>query len=385
MTAQKNIIYLDYHSTTPVDSRVAEKVMYYMTTAFGNANSVDHGYGDEAAQAVKQARQQIANLINASPQEIIFTSGATESINLAIRGHIQQQNHPCKIIVSPVEHKAVLDTCAALAKKKLVEIVWLQVNQQAQINLENLQKVCSQGASLLCAMAANNEVGTIYPIAEISAITQKYDIPFLCDAAQAVGKIPLNFKDWGITYLAISGHKLYAPKGIGALVVKKGHHLQPIIYGGGHEQRIRSGTLNVPGIVGLGAACHWRKLEMSADEQAISLLRDKLQNLLQSQIPNLVINGDLNNRLAGNLHIAIPDIPNSAIIARVCHQLAISTGAACSSGIVASSHVLQAMNLPANLIEGALRIGIGKFTTQKEIEQTSSLITNAVNKILQLL
>jgi cysteine desulfurase len=355
-----------------------------MTAAFGNANSLDHGYGNEAAQAVKQARQQIAELINASVKEIIFTSGATESINLAIQGHINQQNTPAKIIVSPVEHKAVLDTCKVLAKKGLAEIIWLNVNQQAQIDLEHLEKVCSGGASLICVMAANNEVGTIYPVEKIGAIAQKYHIPFLCDASQAVGKIPLNFQDWGITYLAISGHKLYAPKGVGALVVKKGHPLEPLIYGGGHEQGLRSGTLNVSGIAGLGKACRLRQLEMSADENAIALLRDQLQNLLKAQIPNLLVNGDLNNRLSGNLHISIPDIPNSAIIARICHKLAISTGAACSSGIVAPSHVLQAMNLTENIIEGALRIGIGKFTTKEEIEKASFAIASAVKAILSL-
>ncbi|HEY9801562.1 MAG TPA: cysteine desulfurase family protein [Leptolyngbyaceae cyanobacterium] len=376
------MIYLDYHSTTPVDPRVAEKVMHYMTNAFGNPNSVDHIYGDETAKAVKQARQQIASLINASPTEIIFTSGATESINLAIQGHITQQNPPAKIIVSPVEHKAVLDTCQALAKKGLAEIIWLKVNQQAQIDLEHLEKACANGASLLCVMAANNEVGTIYPIEKIGAIAQTYNIPFLCDASQATGKIPLNFQDWGITYLAISGHKLYAPKGVGALVVRKGAYLPPMIYGGGHQQGIRSGTLNVPGIVGLGEACHWRQGEMSTDETAI--LRDHLQNQLQSAIPELVVNGDLNNRLSGNLHIAIPGIPNSAIIARVRHQLAISTGAACSSGVIAPSHVLQAMNLSEDIIDGALRIGIGKFTTKEEIETASSLIINAVKAIQKL-
>ncbi|AFY44929.1 cysteine desulfurase family protein [Nostoc sp. PCC 7107] len=375
------IIYLDYHSTTPVDPRVAEKVMYYMTTAFGNANSVDHGYGDEAAKAVKQARQQIAELINASPKEIIFTSGATESINLAIQGNISQQNTPAKIIISPVEHKAVLDTCKALVKKGLAEIIWLKVNQQAQIDLEHLEKVCADGAALLCVMAANNEVGTIYPIEKIGAIASSYNIPFLCDASQAVGKIPLNFQDWGITYLAISGHKLYAPKGVGALVVKRNYHLPPMIYGGGHEQGLRSGTLNVPGIAGLGEACRLRGLEMERDEKAIALLRDQLQNQLQIAIPDLVVNGDLNNRLSGNLHISITGIPNSAIIARVRHHLAISSGAACSSGVVAPSHVLQAMNLSENIVEGALRIGIGKFTTREEIEKASYLIISAVNQI----
>lgn len=384
MSTQENIIYLDYHSTTPVDPRVAEKVMYYMTNNFGNANSLDHQYGDAAAQAVKQARQQIAELINASAKEIIFTSGATESINLAIQGHTQQ-NNPCKIIVSPVEHKAVLDTVQALAKKGLVEIIWLKVNSQAQIDLEHLEKACSDGASLLCVMAANNEVGTIYPIEKIGAIAQKYNIPFLCDASQAVGKIPINFQDWGITYLAISGHKLYAPKGIGALAIKKGYHLQPIIYGGGHQQGIRSGTLNVPGIAGLGEACELRRLEMEADEKAIAILRDKLQHSLQSKIPDLVVNGDLDNRLSGNLHISIPGIPNSAIIARVRTLLAISTGASCSSGAMAASHVLQAMQLPQNITEGALRIGIGKFTTKEEIEKASFFLVNTANKIYQLI
>ena len=380
-----NIIYLDYHSTTPVDPRVAEKVMYYMTTAFGNANSVDHDYGNIAAKAVKQARQQIADLINASPKEIIFTSGATESINLVIQGQIAQQNTPAKIIVSPVEHKAVIDTCKALVKKGLAEIIWLKVNQQAQIDLEHLEKVCADGAALLCVMAANNEVGTIYPIKKIGAIASSYNIPFLCDASQAVGKIPLNFQDWGISYLAISGHKLYAPKGVGVLVVRKNHLLSPMIYGGGHQQGLRSGTLNVPGIAGLGEACRLRRLEMEEDENAIAILRDQLQNQLQAAIPDLVVNGDLNHRLSGNLHISIPDISNTAIIARVRHHLAISTGAACSSGAIAPSHVLQAMHLPLNIIEGALRIGLGKFTTAIEINKASSLIINAVKEIQQFL
>ncbi|BAY62350.1 class V aminotransferase [Calothrix brevissima NIES-22] len=269
--------------------------------------------------------------------------------------------------------------------KGLAEIILLKVNQQAQIDLEHLEKVCADGASLLCVMAANNEVGTIYPIEKIGAIASSHNIPFLCDASQAGGKIPLNFQDWGITYLAISGHKLYAPKGVGALVVRNGVHLQPMIYGGGHQQRMRSGTLNVPGIVGLGEACKLRQLEMEVDETAIALLRNHLQNSLQGQIPDLVVNGNLNNRLSGNLHISIPSIPNSAMIARVRHQLAISTGAACSSGVVAPSHVLQAMNLPDNIIEGALRIGIGKFTAKAEIAKASFLIINAVKEIHQLL
>jgi cysteine desulfurase len=382
-----NPIYLDYHSTTPVDPRVAEKVCYYMTTAFGNASSIDHVYGDEAKKAVKEAKKQIAELINSSAQEIIFTSGATESINLVIQGLIHQISSPQlpRLIVSAVEHKAVLDTCNALAKKGLAEIIWLKVDSQARLDLEHLEQVCSNGASLLCVMAANNEVGNIYPIAKIGEIAQKYQIPFLCDASQAVGKIPLNFQDWGITYLTISGHKLYAPKGVGALVIRKGHHLQPLIYGGGHQKGLRSGTLNVPGIVGLGEACRLRQLEMKEDENAIAFLRNKLQTLLQAQIPNLVINGDVNGKLAGNLHLSIPGIPNSAIIARIREKVAISTGAACSSGVEALSDVLRAMNKSEEVIEGALRIGIGKFTTETEIEQASQIICEAIKDISMLM
>lgn len=391
MTAKadsKPPIYLDYHATTPVDPRVANLMLHYMTTEFGNASSTDHIYGDRAAKAVSQARHQVAELVGASVREVIFTSGATESINLAIQGTIFKQignNNKPRIAFSPLEHKAVLDTCQAIAKKGLADIVSLQVDSQGRLDLEHLEQVCKQGLSLLCVMAANNEIGNIYPVQEIGNIAQKYEIPFLCDASQAVGKIPLDFQQWGITYLAISGHKFYAPNGVGALVVRKGYHLEPIIFGGGHQKGMRSGTLNVAGIVGLGEACRLRQLEMLEDEKAIAALRDKLQNLLQEKIPNMVVNGNLNSRLAGNLHISIPEIPNSAIIARICDRLAISTGSACSSGVAAPSHVLRVINLPDELIEGSLRICLGKFTTDEEIETSATIISDAVCKINQLM
>lgn len=378
-----NSIYLDYHATTPVDSRVANKMLYYMTTAFGNANSIDHTYGDEAEKAVFQASNQIAKLIGSSPKAVIFTSGATESINLAIQGSIMQAKTLPRIATLPVEDKAVLDTCDALAKKGLVEIIKIPIDSKGRINIEDLKQICATGISLLCVMAANNEIGNIYPIREISKIAQKYNIPFLCDASQAVGKIPINFEEYGITYLAISAHKIYGPKGSGALVVNKNYPLQPIIFGGGHQKGMRSGTLNIPGIVGLGEACRWRQLEMEQDEQKIASLRDKLQFLLLDKIPGLIINGDINSRLSGNLHISIPDVPNTAIIARVRFQLAISTGAACSSGVETPSHVLQALGLPSDIIAGALRIGIGKFTTELEIEKASEILSNAVRETRQ--
>ncbi|MGL5193124.1 MAG: cysteine desulfurase family protein, partial [Chroococcales cyanobacterium] len=317
-------IYLDYHATTPVDPRVAEKMLHYMTTEFGNASSIDHSYGDRAEKAVSQAASQVAELIGASRKEIVFTSGATESINLAIQGtifaHTPATGKP-RIAVSPVEHKAVLDTCNALAKKGLAEIVYLRIDSQGRLDLDELEQVCATGVALLCVMAANNEIGTIYPIETIGNLAKNYDIPFLCDASQSVGKIPIKFQEWGITYLTISAHKLYGPKGVGALVMRQGYRLEPILFGGGHQQGIRSGTLNVPGIVGLGEACRLRQLEMSEDERKIAELRDKLQGLLLKEIPKLVINGDMSDRLSGNLHISVPDIPNSAVISRVRDRL----------------------------------------------------------------
>ncbi len=378
------MIYLDYHATTPTDTRVAEKVLTFMTDRFGNASSMDHLVGDRSLVAVNQAKQYIADLIHCYSKEIIFTSGATESLNLAIQGTVlhleKQQKKPC-IAISAVEHKAVFDICKTLEKQKRIELKIIPVDSQANLDLNAIKIACKAGLDLLCIMAANNEVGTIYPIEKIGKIAQKYQTPFLCDASQAVGKIPLNFQDWGITLLSISGHKLYAPQGIGALICKVDYPLEPLFYGGGHQQGFRPGTLNLPGIVGLGEACLLRDLEMEEDEKTIAIKRDYLQKKLQESIPNLVVNGNLNQRLAGNLHCSVPGIPNSAIIAHLRDRLAISTGSACSSGIVAPSPVLRAMNLPHPHIEGALRIGIGKFTTWEEINQSVEILVQSIQKI----
>jgi cysteine desulfurase len=234
-------------------------------------------------------------------------------------------------------------------------------------------------------MVANNEIGNLYPIQTIGQIAQRYGIPFLCDGSQTVGKIPIQFEEWGITYLALSAHKLYGPKGVGALVVRRRYPLEPLLFGGGHQQGMRSGTLNVPGIVGLGEACRLRSLEMEEDEGAIATKRDHLQKLLLEKIPGLVINGTTDHRLAGSLHISIPDVPNSAVIARIRHQIAISTGSACSSGVETSSYVLQALKLSEEAIGGALRIGLGKFTVEEEIERTSNLLASAVSQARQII
>jgi cysteine desulfurase len=378
-------IYLDYHATTPVDRRVADRIYQAMTLEFGNASSIDHEYGDLAEAAVNKAAKHLANLVGSSPREIIWTSGATESINLAIQGSLSPQpEQPHRIGLLPLEHKAVLDTCQALEQRGWVELIYLKVDASGRIDLDFLERVCDRGLSLLCIMAANNEIGNIYPIQAIGQIARRYCIPFLCDGSQSVGKIPLNFEEWGITYLAISAHKLYAAKGVGALVVRKGYHLESLIFGGGHQRGMRSGTLNVPGIVGIGEACRLRQAEMAVDERVIGAKRDRLQFLLRDAIPSLVINGDLEHRLAGNLHISVTGVPNSAVIARIRHQLAISTGSACSSGVEAPSHVLRALQLPEDLVTGALRIGIGKFTTDDEIDRAAEILIRNI-KAIQLL
>jgi cysteine desulfurase len=239
-------IYLDCHSTTLMDLRVVDRIYHYMTAEFGNANSTDHEWGDRAEEAVKQAAQQLASLIGSSPREIIWTSGATESINLAIQGSLPANpKQPHRIALLPIEHKAVLDTCQALEKRGWAELTYLQIDAKGRLDLNHLEQICAQRLSLLCIMAANNEIGNIYPMQAIGQIAKHHNIPLLCDGSQAVGKIPIQFEDWGITYLAISAHKLYGPKGVGALIVRKGYHLEPLIFGGGHQQGMRSGTLNV--------------------------------------------------------------------------------------------------------------------------------------------
>lgn len=381
-------IYLDYHATTPTDLRVASLMLHYMTEEFGNASSIDHGVGDRAEAAIKEATRHVAHLVGATPRDIIFTSGATESVNLAIQGtvqHLERSGTKPRLAISAVEHKAVLDTCKALHKQGRIELITIPVDSQARLDLGQVEQACVGGVHLLCIMAANNEVGTIYPIEKIAAIAQSYQIPFLCDASQAVGKVPIHFNDWGITMLALSAHKLYGPQGVGALIVRRDHRLEPLLYGGGQQKGLRPGTLNLPGIVGLGEACRLRAEEMAEDERMIGKKRDRLQKLLTENIPGLIVNGDQDNRLAGNLHVSIPGVPNSAVIARLRNKLAISTGSACSSGVESASHVLTAMALSEDVVEGALRIGLGKYSTDDEIESASKLIADFVKQIRSLL
>ncbi len=387
-SANERPIYLDYQASTPMDPRVLEVMLPYFQGAFGNASSAAHAYGHEAAQAIKQAAQQVADLVDGNlrpgvSHPLIWTSGATESINLALQGYVRQHQptldgqRPFRLATLALEHKAVLDTAKLLEREGLVELVLLDVNAQGQLDLVHLEQELKQGLDLLAIMAANNEIGTIYPVQTIAKLARDHDCAFFCDGSQAVGKIPLEFENWGITLLALTGHKMYGPKGCGALIVRRGTRLKAQIYGGGHQHGLRSGTLNVPGIVGLGEACALRAAEMQADETHTAMLRDRLQALLQAQIPDLQVNGDLEQRLAGNLHLSLLSVPNDLLVSFIQCQIALSTGSACTSGLEASSHVLTAIGLAPEALRGALRLSLGKFTTETEIETAAEALIQA--------
>ncbi|MDB4952195.1 MAG: iscS 3 [Gemmatimonadetes bacterium] len=373
-------IYLDHHATTPTDPRVAEVVLRHLTQSFGNAHSTDHSFGLEAEEAVQSARGHVAKLVGASPRSVVFTSGATEALNLAIQGWVRERfapGSPAHVLLTPVEHRAVLETCEALRHEGLAVLEFLSVDEMGRLDLDEFAEACARGADLACVMAANNEIGNVYPLPEIAEIAMRHGVTWICDATQAAGRIPLDVDTWGVQLLVLSGHKMYGPKGVGALIVQPGVRLRPLFYGGGHERGFRPGTLDVPGIAGLGEAARLRLTEMAADEPVIAARRDRLWELLRSGLAGLVMNGDTEHRLAGNLHLSIPGVPNTAVIARVGHRVALSTGSACSSGTLAPSHVLRALRLPDARIDGALRFGIGKFTTDTEIDTAADLLLGA--------
>jgi cysteine desulfurase len=381
-------IYLDYHATTPIDPRVAAVLARHMSQTFGNAHSRDHVFGDAAEAVVEAARSEVAALLSALPRDITFTSGATEAVNLALVGLAlsRQTNHGVlRIAVAASEHSAVLETARWLSERGMATLSVLPVDHVAHVRLDALEACCANGLDLACVMAANNEVGTITNLTAVSQILHTYGTLWLCDATQAVGKIPMAIAPEGPDLIALSAHKFYGPKGIGALAVRSGISLIPLIHGGGHEQGLRSGTLNVPSIAALGEAARLRRLEMHVDEPMIAKRRDLLFDRLRDARPDLVVNGDQSNRLAGNLHISFPTLPNQAIVARIRDRLAISTGSACSSGIEAPSHVLRAMGLSQKVADGALRFGLGKFVTDEDVCEAAELVSAAAHQVESLL
>lgn len=375
-------IYLDHHATTPADPRVAAVVAHALVEGFGNVSSRDHTFGDRAAAAVDRAAREVATLVGASPAEVVFTSGATEALNLALQGSVAAMAAGrARLVVSPTEHPAVLETCRSLARAGRAEVRFLGVDERGRVDLDEVESACRAGADLLAVMAANNEIGSVAPVEAIAAIAERNDVRFVCDAAQAVGHVPLDVGAWGVGLLAISAHKIYGPPGVGALVVARGMRLAPLLFGGGQQRGLRPGTLNMPGVAGLGEACRLRRLEMTTDEPAMAAKRDRLEAMLLAALPEARVNGDPAARLAGNLHLTIPGVPADAVLARVRNELALSSGAACSSGVPGASHVIQAIGLPSEHQGAAFRFGLGVRTTDEEVNRAASIFIAAIARV----
>ena len=379
-------IYLDHNSTTPMDPRVLEAMTPYFLEDYGNAASRNHPFGWKAEEAVDYAREQVASLIGADPKEIIFTSGATEGNNLAIKGvfdmYASKGNH---IITCTIEHKAVLDTCAHIEKLG-GEVTYLPVQRDGIIDLVALEAAIKPTTILISIMYANNEIGTVMPIKEITAIAKKHGVLFFTDATQAVGKIPVNVIEDGIDLLTFTAHKIYGPKGVGCLYVRRKNPRVKVtaqMDGGGHERGMRSGTLNVPGIVGLGKACEICKNEMAADAARLSKLRDKLESALMG-VEESYLNGNKQNRLPHVTNISFKHVEGEGLLMGFNQNIALSSGSACTSASLEPSYVLKALGLGDDLAHSSLRFGLGRGTTEEQIDYTINAISNTVHKLREM-
>jgi cysteine desulfurase len=379
-------IYLDHNATTPMDPRVLEAMIPYFTESFGNAASRNHSFGWQAEEAVDYAREQVAQLIGADPKEIIFTSGATEGDNLAIKGvyemYASKGNH---IITCTTEHKAVLDTCKHLEKLG-AEVTYLEVQPDGLVDLKVLEAAMRPTTILVAIMYANNEIGVVQPVKEISAIAKKHGALFFTDGVQAVGKIPVDVNADGIDIMAFTAHKMYGPKGVGALYVRRKNPRVKVtaqMDGGGHERGMRSGTLNVPGIVGFGNACEIARTDMAADTERISKLRDKLENALK-QIDESYVNGNPAHRLPHVSNISFKYVEGEGLMMGFNKDIALSSGSACTSASLEPSYVLKALGLGDDLAHSSLRFGLGRYTTEEQIDFTIKAVTDTVLKLREM-
>jgi cysteine desulfurase len=379
-------IYMDNHATTQVDPRVMETMLPFFTEKFGNASSRNHIFGWDSEAAVDRARQQVASLIHAaSPREIIFTSGATESDNLAIKGvaeaYRQKGNH---ILTCAIEHKAVLDSCKSLERKGY-RVTYLPVAKDGLVDLDRLRDAITSRTILISIMAANNEIGTIEPVREIGRIAKEKGILFHTDATQAVGKIPVNVEEMGIDLLSLTGHKIYGPKGAGALYVrsKPRVNIDPSIEGGGQEHGIRSGTLNVPGIVGLGKACEIAQTDMMFDGERLMGLSERLKVEIMNRLDEVSVNGHASQRLPGNMHLSFAYIEGESLLMGL-KDIAVSTGSACTSASLEPSHVLRAIGLEEHLAQSSIRFGLGRFNTEEEVDYTVRRVVEEVRRLREL-
>ena len=377
-------IYLDNHATTPLDPRVLEAMLPFLQGKFGNPASRTHSFGWEASKAVDLARQQVASLIGAAPDEIIFTSGATESDNLAIKGVAEaSREHGKHVITAVTEHKAVLDSCKHLEHCGF-EVTYLPVQSDGLLDLVAFRSALRTDTTLVTVMAVNNETGVLQPITEIGAICHERGIAFHTDAAQAAGKIPIAVAKQNIDLLSISGHKLYGPKGVGALYVRKnpGFQISPQIHGGGHEHGLRSGTLNVPGIVGLGKACELAQKELPEESCRIAGLRNRLRDRIMSELDGVSVNGSMEQRMPGNLNISFSGIQGEDLLTAL-DDIAVSSGAACTSDHIEPSYVLKALGLSDDLAQASIRFGLGRFTTEPEVDYAAARVIDMVRLLRQ--
>lgn len=377
-------IYMDYHATTPVDPRVIEAMLPYFNAKFGNAASRSHIFGWTAEEAVSRSRELVAKLIGATnPKEIVFTSGATESNNLAIKGvadfYKEKGNH---IITTMIEHKAVLDTCKRLEKQGF-SVTYLPVGKSGIVDPDDVAKAMTDKTILVSVMLANNEVGTVQPIAEIGAITRKRGVLLHSDAVQGVGKVPFDVEAMNVDLASITAHKMYGPKGIGALYVRRSKprvRVAAQMDGGGHEFGMRSGTLNVPGIVGFGRAAQIMIEEGKAESERIAGLRDRLRQGLAAKLDEIVLNGSADKRLPGNLNVSFAFVEGEAMIMAI-KDVAVSSGSACTSASLEPSYVLHAMGVGDDLAHSSIRFGLGRFTTEEEVDYVADLVTRKVQKL----
>jgi len=380
-------IYMDNHATTPMDRRVLDAMMPYFCEKFGNAASRNHSFGWEAEEGVDKGRHQVAALINAKPKEIIFTSGATESDNLAIKGVVEfykdKGNH---VITCVTEHKAVLDSCKALERAGKASVTYLRVDKYGMLDPDEVRKALTDKTVLITVMYANNEIGTIHPVAAIGRIAKEKGILFHCDATQGVGKVPVDVEACGIDLLSLSAHKIYGPKGIGALYVRSKAprvRLTPIIDGGGHERGMRSGTLNVPGIVGLGAACEIAGKEMAEETARISDLRNKLHAGIFERLDEVYLNGHPTERLPGNLNISFAYVEGESLLMGIS-DIAVSSGSACTSATLEPSYVIRALGTEEELAHSSIRFGLGRFNTEEEVDFVADRVVKEVKRLREM-
>jgi cysteine desulfurase len=380
-------IYMDNHATTPVDPRVLDTMLPFFTEKFGNASSRNHVFGWDSEAAVDSARDQVAALLHAvSPREIVFTGGATESDNLAIKGvaeaYRERGNH---IITCAIEHRAVLDSCKSLEKNGY-QVTYLPVTREGLVDLDRLRGAITDRTVLISIMAANNEIGTIEPVHEIGRVAKEKGVLFHTDATQAVGKIPVNVEEWGVDLLSLTAHKLYGPKGVGALYIRSSKprvKITSLIDGGGQERGVRSGTLNVPGIVGMGKACEIARKEVLADGERLTALTERLKSGIMSQLDQVSVNGHSSQRLPGNMHLSFAFIEGESLLMGL-KDIAVSTGSACTSASLEPSHVLKAIGLEEHLAHASIRFGLGRFNTQEEVDYTVRRVVEEVRRLREL-